>query len=47
MTTVGAGILIKLVFIIIIGLGVLIAYKSFQGKRDHARKCREYERNKK
>jgi len=43
----GAGILVKGVLLIIIVVGVLIAYKSIQGKRDHARKCREYERNKK
>jgi hypothetical protein len=47
MNSTGAGLLVRGVFLIIILVGVLIAYKSIQGKRDHARKCREYERNKK
>ena len=47
MNSTGAGLLVRGVFLIIIVVGVLIAYKSIQGKRDHARKCKEYERNKK
>lgn len=47
MTSTGAGLLVRGVFLIIIALGLLITYKCIQGQREHARKCREYARNKK
>lgn len=45
MTAWVAGVLVRGVFLLVIGLGVLITYKSIQGKREHLKQCREYKRS--
>jgi uncharacterized membrane protein (DUF373 family) len=47
MNSTGVGLLVRGVFLIIILVGVLIAYHSYKEHQQHKQRCKEYNRNKK